>query len=69
MGYSGARTPVPSLRDKANDGVLCTLSIPKRAVRSGWEGGMDYGPSITTHMSHGWVTLLRPVRRALRVMN
>ncbi len=49
---------LPSLRDVAHDGVLCTFS--NGVVRQ----GRRHGPSIAYKITPCWVTLLRPARRA-----
>jgi hypothetical protein len=57
---------MPSLRDVAHDGVLCTFSNiqPQTGASGVIRQGRRHGPSITYKITPCWVTLLQPARRA-----
>jgi hypothetical protein len=57
---------MPSLRDLAHDGVLCTFSnrsAPDRSNRCGPQGWW-HGPPTTYKITPCWVIILQPSRRA-----
>jgi hypothetical protein len=58
---------MPSLRDVAHDGVLCTLVIdhPQSGANGVVGQGRRHGPSITYKITPCWVTLLQQARRAV----
>jgi hypothetical protein len=58
---------MPSLRDVAHDGVLCTFSImaqPQTGASGVVRQGRRLGPSIMYKITLCWIALLQPAKRA-----
>jgi hypothetical protein len=58
---------MPSLRDVAHGGVLCTIrniDQTQTGVRGVVRQGRRHGPSITYKITPYWVTLIQSARRA-----